>query len=73
MSSKKEKPLEIEKFLDHIDQWKFKLHNKLKVMTPSQRKAFWLQIRDEARARGLDVIEPEEPAKRPTRRPRRTG
>jgi hypothetical protein len=73
MRSKSKKPLEIEEFLDRIDQWKFKLHNRLKRKTPSQRKAFWAQIRDEARARGLNVIEPELPAKRPTKRVRRTG
>ena len=65
--------LEIEKFLDHVDQWKFKLHEKLKRMTPAQRKAFWNQIREEASARGLPVAEPETPAKRPTKRVRRSG
>jgi hypothetical protein len=65
--------LEIEKFLDHVDQWKFKLHARLKRMTPAQRKAFWSRIREEARARGLTVVEPEEPAKRPPKRIRRSG
>ena len=73
MSSKIDKRLEIEKFLDHIDQWKFKLHDKLKRMTPAQRKAFWAKIREDARARGWNVIEPEAPAKRPSKRVRRTG
>ena len=43
--------LEIEEFLDHIDEWKFKLHERLKRMTPVQRKAFWNQIRDDALSR----------------------
>jgi len=53
--------LEIEEFLDHVDQWKFKLQEKLKGMTPTQRKAFWKQIREEARADcrgGRDKREP---------------
>lgn len=49
--------LEIEKFLDEIDRWKFKLHERLKGMTPAQRQAFWKIIRDDARARGLNVVE----------------
>ncbi len=65
--------LEIEEFLDHVDQWKFKLHEKLKRMTPAQRREFWNQIREDARARGLNVIEPEEPMKKPTKRVRRSG
>ena len=65
--------LEIEKFLEHIDEWKFKLHEKLKSLSPAQRKAFWKRAHDRARARGLNVVEPEKPAKRPPRRVRRTG
>ena len=42
--------LEIEKFLDHIDEWKFKLHERLKGLTPAQRKAFWKLFHDDARA-----------------------
>jgi hypothetical protein len=65
--------LEIERFLNQIDEWKFKLHEKLKGMSATQRKAFWRQVRERARARGLNVVEPEEPAKRPAKRVRRTG
>jgi hypothetical protein len=32
--------LEIEKFLEMIDEWKFKLHEELKGLTPAQRKAY---------------------------------
>ena len=32
---------EIDEFLDQVDQWRFKLHEELKGMTPAQRKAFW--------------------------------
>jgi hypothetical protein len=65
--------LEIEEFLDKIDEWKFKVHEELKGLNPAQRKAYWAQIRAWARSRGLNVIEPEEPAKPPAKRTRRTG
>jgi hypothetical protein len=65
--------LEIEKFLEHIDEWKFKLHEELKGMSPAQRKAFWHEAHERARARGLNVVEPESPAKRLAKRVRRTG
>jgi hypothetical protein len=65
--------LEIERFLDHIDEWKFKVHEELKGLSPAQRKAYWHRIHEEARARGLNVVEEEQPAKRPTKRVRRTG
>ena len=57
---------DIEDFLDHVDQWKFKLHDRLKRMTPAKRKAYWKQIREDARSRGLTVVEPSKPAKRTT-------
>lgn len=63
----------IDEFLDHIDQWKFKLHDRLKPMTLAQRKAFWNQIHEEARTRGLPVVDAEKSAKRATKRVRRTG
>lgn len=63
----------IEELLDHVDEWKLKLHNRLKGMKPTQRKAFWQRIEEEARARGLRVIEPEQPKKTPRKRARRTG
>lgn len=63
----------MDEFLDHVDQWKSKLHERLKRMTPAQRKEFWSQIREKARARGLPVVEPEKPAKPPAKRIRRTG
>jgi hypothetical protein len=65
--------LEIEKFLDHIDEWKFKVHEELKGLSPAQRKAYWKRIHEEARARGLNVVDPEKPAKQPAKRVRRTG
>ena len=43
--------LEIEEFLEHIDEWKHKLHERLKGMSPAQRKAFWAQAHEKARAR----------------------
>jgi hypothetical protein len=68
--------LEIEEFLDQIDEWKFKVHEELKGLSPAQRKAYWKRVHDEARARGLNVVEPAKPtkpAKRPAKRARRTG
>jgi len=62
-----------DEFLDHVDQWKLKLHARLKAMTPAQRKAFWSQIHDEARERGLPVVEPVKPAKATAKPLRRTG
>ena len=63
----------IDELLDQVDQWKFKVHEKLKRMTPLQRKAFWQQIHEQARERGFRVVEPEKKAKRPTKRARRIG
>lgn len=63
----------IDKFLDHVDEWKFKLHEELKGMSPAQRKAYWKKIREWARGRGLHVVEPEEPVKRQGKRVRRTA
>jgi len=40
----------IDEFLDHVDQWKLKVQEKLKRMTALQRKAFWHQIHEQARA-----------------------
>jgi hypothetical protein len=64
---------DLEEFLDHVDQWIFKFHDKLKRVTPTQRKAFWKHIREDARARGLTVVEPEKSPKHPPKRVRRTG
>lgn len=65
--------LSIDDLLDMVDDWKFKLHAKLKKMTPAERRAFWNQIHDDARKMGLNVAEVEKPAKRPMKRVRRTG
>ena len=45
----------IDEFLDHVDQWKFKLHERLKRMTPAQCNASWTKTLEQARARGLPV------------------
>ena len=63
----------IDKFLDHVDEWKFKLHDKLQGMTPARRKEFWNRIQEEARARGLCVVEQEKQAKQASKQDRRTG
>ena len=59
---------EVDDLLDHVDEWKFKLHEKLKNRTPKQRAEFWRQSRQRARALGLTVPETEQPAKRPVER-----
>ena len=38
--------LEIEEFLDKIDEWKFKVHEELKGLNPAQRKAYWARIHE---------------------------
>ena len=63
----------IDDLLDHVDEWKFKLHHRLKRMTPVQRKAYWAKIREQARAGGLRVVEVEKKAKGTAKRARRTG
>ncbi len=69
-NSKNEIKLEIEEFLEEVDEWKFKVHEKLKGMSPAQRKAYWNRIHEDARARGLNVVEPEKPVKRPPKQVR---
>jgi len=65
----------IDDFLDHVDEWKFKLNEKLKRMSSAQRRAFWDRIHEEARQRGLPMGElpKPEPAKPQAKRPRRTA
>ena len=65
---------EADDLLDHVDEWKFKLHDKLKTMTQEQRAAFWEEIRERAQAAGLPTA--AHPAGRkqiPKRRRRATG
>ncbi len=63
----------IDDLLDMVDGWKFKLHDKLKEMTPAERRAFWHQVHEDARKMGLHVAEPDKPAKNLGKRKRRTG
>jgi len=63
----------IDKLLDHVDKWKLMLHRKLKRMTPTQRKAFWQQYHEQARSRGLRVVDLDQKVKRHGKRTRRTG
>src|SRR5262245_23029260 len=66
--------LEANDLLARMDQWKFKLHEKLALVTPSQRAAFWRQTSTHAANLGLPVEEKcgqIEPA--PKRAHRRTG
>ena len=64
----------IDELLDMVDKWKFKLHAKLKKMTPKQRAAFWKTAHKDAIARGLGVEPPALLTRpKPKRRPRATG
>jgi hypothetical protein len=61
-----------DELLDHVDEWKFKLHKKLKGLSAAERKAFWMQVHESARKRGLNVADTEALAKSATK-PRRTA
>jgi hypothetical protein len=63
--------LEIDRFLDEIDKWKFKLYEKLKNMTPEEQDAFWQQSLEKARARGFLIMEPPAHPKRKSKRKHR--
>jgi hypothetical protein len=63
----------IDDYLDHVDEWKARLHEKLKGMNAREREAFWQQIREQARTRGLRVVEPDKKPKRSAKKARRTG
>ena len=62
---------EADDLLDQVDEWKFKLHEKLKAMTLNQRAAFWKQTREQARAAGLPLAERDVPSNRRANRARR--
>src|SRR5712692_9332360 len=64
---------DLDSLLDMVDEWQFKLHDKLKGMTPRQREAFWREAREEARARGFTILEPGAAVPRRTKRPRRAA
>ena len=49
----------IDEFLDEVDQWKFKVHDQLKDLTPKQRAAFWARFGRQARQLGLRVVQPD--------------
>ena len=64
---------DIDEFLDQVDQWKSKVQQQLKELTPKRRAAFWARMDQRARDMGLRVIEPKKAAKRAAKRVRRTG
>ncbi len=64
---------DIEEFLNEVDRWKFKAHERLKGLTAKQRQLFWTRIGRKARAMSLHVTEGEKPTKRTAKRARRTG
>ena len=47
---------DIDEFLDEVDKWKFKAHERLKGLTAKQRQAFWARIRREAREMGRPFL-----------------
>jgi hypothetical protein len=63
----------INEFLDEVDQWKFKVHDQLKALTPKQRAAFWARFGAQARRMGLRVVQADKPPLPRGRRTRRTG
>jgi hypothetical protein len=66
--------LEASDLLARVDQWKFKLHDKLAAMTPAERAAFWNQIFGQAAALGTPIARQHERAKpSPKQDRRRTG
>lgn len=62
---------DIDKFLDEVDKWKFKLHDKLKRMTAEERAAFWEKTLEKARARGWRIAGEETGGKHKSKRVRR--
>jgi len=42
---------DLDDLLEMVDEWKFKLHEKLKGMTPVQRAEFWRQTHQASLAR----------------------
>jgi len=64
---------DIDHLLDQVDEWKFKLHDKLKNLTGEEEAAFWKRSAAVARKMGLHVVEPGKRAKRPGKRVRRRG
>ena len=65
-----------DELLDMVDQWKFKLHDKLATMTREERVAFWKQAHERARAMGLPVVEADgtiTQAPKPKHKGRATG
>jgi hypothetical protein len=64
---------EADDLLDKVDQWKFKLHDELKAMTPQERAAFWQKAIDQARASGLPIAEDRAARKSPAKRRRRAA
>jgi hypothetical protein len=64
---------EIDEFLDEVDHWKFKAHERLKERTAKQRQALWARLGRKARTMGLHLIEAEKPPERSRKRVRRTG
>jgi hypothetical protein len=63
----------IDDLLDMVDGWKFALHDKLERMTPTERRAFWKQIHENAGKMGLHVAEPKKPPRPTTKHIRWTG
>ncbi len=63
----------IDDYLNEVDQWKHRVHEQLKGLTPKQRAAFWARVGQKARRIGLPLTGPVKRAKPRTTRVRRTG
>jgi hypothetical protein len=47
----------LHEFLDHVEDWKVALHDKLESLTPAQRQVFWEGICAEAKDSGIPLPE----------------
>ena len=63
----------IDEYLDEVDQWKRRVHEKLKRLAPKQRAAFWKRAAQKARHIGLRVVQPKEQHEAVPARTRHTG
>lgn len=63
----------VDKLLDMVDKWKFKLHDKLSAMSPQERAAYWKKSLERARAAGFRIAPVGKFKKRPSKPRRRAA
>jgi hypothetical protein len=64
---------EADDLLAYVDEWTFRLHDRLNGLTPAQRAAYWRRVRDQGVAAGLPVADSARPAKRRRKPARRAS